>query len=176
MKWKRLNRNTLLDTKFLKVYADKVELPNGDIIEDYTVVEKPDFVMVIATDQSGNLIALREYKYAVDETLNTLPAGHIEKNESPLESAKRELEEETGYISDSWEELGYFYDYATKDCHKAFFVKACNAKKKGTIKHENTESITIRLIPIEQLKKEVKAGEWKANVTLATFVMAGIYS
>lgn len=58
MSWKRLKRTTLVDTKFLKVYADKVELPNGEIIDDYTVVEKPDYIIVIAVDELGNLITL----------------------------------------------------------------------------------------------------------------------
>lgn len=84
--------------------------------------------------------------------------------------------EETGYTSEDWQELGCFYDYATKDCHKAYFLKATNAKKTGNIHHENTESIQIRIIPVSQIEKEVKAGEWKANVVLAALIMAGIFS
>ncbi len=176
MNWKRLDRKTLVDTKFLKVYEDKIKLPNGNVVDDYTVVEKPDYVVIIATDESGNIISLREYKYAIGEKVNTLPGGHVIKSELLLESAKRELLEETGYTANDWQELGYFYDYASKDCHKAYFVKATNARKTDDAKYEITESIDVRVIPITQLKKEVMNGEWKTNVALAGLVMAGIYS
>lgn len=175
MIWKRLDRKKLIDTRFLKVYEDKIKLPSGSIIDDYTVVEKPDYVIIVATDESANLISLREYKYGAGEIVNTLPGGHIVKNELIIESAKRELLEETGYTSTNWQTLGYFYDYASKDCHKAYFVKATNAKKTSATKYEDTESINIRTVSIDQVKKEVKNGEWKASVALAALVMAGIY-
>jgi hypothetical protein len=53
--WQRLDRKTVYDSKFLKVYEDRVKLPNGAEIDDYTVVEKPSIVMVVATDIHGDV-------------------------------------------------------------------------------------------------------------------------
>src|SRR3989344_8424401 len=117
MSWKRLARKTLIDTKFLKVYEDKVKLPNGNIIDDYSVIAKPSYSMIVALNTDGNIITIDEYKYAIDRVIHTLPAGHIEEGEDPLESAKRELAEETGYTGGEWEYLGEFYEYPTKDSH-----------------------------------------------------------
>lgn len=176
MKWKQISRKIILDTKFVKVFEDTIELPNGDVIDDYTVIKKPDAVVIIATDESGQLISLQEYKYAVDQVMNTLPAGHIDENENSLEAAKRELREETGYEAEAWEELGTFYDFPSKDSHKSYLVKATNAHKTYNTSHERTESIVVRVIPIEELKKEVKEGKWKANIVLSALVISGIYS
>ena len=51
--WERTHRETLLDTRFMKVYEDTVRLPDGNVIDDYTVVTLPSGVIVVATDEEG---------------------------------------------------------------------------------------------------------------------------
>ncbi len=174
MSWKRLGRRTLIDTKFLKIYEDKVELPNGNIMDDYTVVQKPSFSMIVALDTDGNIIIIDEYKYAVDKVIHTLPAGHIEEGEDIVASAKRELAEETGFTGGEWENLGEFYDYPTKDLHRVHFIKATGVTKTQDTNFDPNEDLTQRVIPITQLKEEIARGEWRANATLAALVAAGI--
>lgn len=176
MSWKRLSRKTFIDTKFLKVYKDKVELPNGIVIPDYSVIEKPSFVMIVATNENNSLITIDEYKYAIDKTIHTLPAGHFNPQEEPLEAAKREFAEETGYSGGQWEYLGEFYDYPTKDLHKVHFIKATGVTKTAGQHLDTTENITIRLVSLDQLKTEIKNKEWPTNATLAALVAAGILS
>lgn len=176
MSWKRLNRKVVIDTTFLKVYEDKVELPNGSIIPDYSVIEKPSFSMIVAIDAENNIVTIDEYKYAIDTIIHTLPAGHIEKNEEPIESAKRELAEETGYTGGDWQYLGEYYDYPTKDSHRVHFIKAVGVTKTQPIKLDRNESLTQRVISLSKLKSEISQGEWRANATLAAFVAAGLLS
>jgi len=176
MSWKRLDRRTLVNTKFLKVYEDKVELPNGNIMDDYTVVEKPSFSMIIALDNDGNLITIDEYKYAVDKIIHTLPAGHINEGEEPLETAKRELVEETGYMGGEWENLGAYYDYPTKDLHKVYFIKATGVTRTQETKFDPNEDLTPRVISLNQLKEEIARGEWRTNAVLSALVAAKLLS
>src|SRR5215471_15139648 len=121
--WQRLDRKTVYDSKFLKIYEDKVRLANGTKIDDYTVVEKPNVVMVVATDTNGDIIVLREYKYAADETMLTLPAGHKKNDEEPIAAARRELLEETGFGGGTFEVVGILRDYPTKDLHTVHVVR-----------------------------------------------------
>ncbi len=174
MSWKQLSRKALINSKFLKIYQDSVELPNGTIINDYTLVEKPSFVMVVATDQDNHLITIDEYKYAINQEIHSLPAGHLENNEDPLERAKKELFEETGYSGGEWENLGQFYDYPTKDLHKVYFFRAKHVTNEHTQQLEDTEKISSRVITIDQLKEEVKKNEWRTNAVLAAFIAAGL--
>jgi hypothetical protein len=90
--WERLDRKTVLNSKFMSVYVDTVKLPNGSIIDDYSVVSLPSGVIVVATDIEGRLIAQYEYKYAIDKTILNLPSGSVENGMSPVDVAKNELQ------------------------------------------------------------------------------------
>jgi len=172
--WKLLNRKSVYTSKFVTVYEDEVELPNGKILPDYTVIEKPDIVMIVATDNKNNIIILKEYKYAVNEYLFTLPAGHKKKDETAIETAKRELLEETGYAGEKYEDLGILYDYPSKDCHKVYIVSALNINKEADITHEETENLSFQKISLDTLKKQFQNKEWRSSSAIAALTLAGI--
>lgn len=174
MGWKLLNRKTVFTSKFVTVYEDEVILSNGDIIKDYSLIEKPSIVMIVATDEYDNVLVLHEYKYGTDKIMATLPSGHIKQGESPIAAAKRELVEETGFISESFEEIGTLYDYPTKDIHRVYVVRAINIQKMKETQHENTEEIQFELITKEELKKQVRNKEWQITSSLAALTISGI--
>ena len=173
--WKRLARETVFHSKFLTVYNDTVQLPNGSVIDDYTVVKKLSFVMIVATDTEGRLIILREYKYAVDKVMLALSAGCIEANESVLEAAKRELEEETGATGGTFEEIGVIYEYPTKDMHAGYIVRAKGVTITEQPRHEATESITVQTISIELLKQQILNKEWESSSAIAALTLSGVF-
>lgn len=141
--WKRQSRKTIYDTKYLKLYEDTVELPDGNVIDDYSVVSLPSGVIVIATDEQNRLITHHEYKYAVDDVVLNFPSGSVEGDESPIDVAKRELMEEAGYASDEMELIQTIYnDYPSKMTHLIHIVRAKNARKVANPEHEHTETIS----------------------------------
>ena len=140
--WKQLDRQTLLDSKFMSVYMDTVKLPNGQIFDDYTVAKLPSGVVVVATDSDGALITQFEYKYAIDQVILNLPSGSVEGGKSPVEVARQELLEETGYTADDFELIQTTYEYPSKLSHELHIVRAKNARKVQEAKHEETESIS----------------------------------
>lgn len=173
--WELISRKNLIDSAFLQVFADTVKLPNGRIIENYTVVKKHDVVIIVASTPDQKILAFREYKYAVDQVMKTLPAGHVEDEEDPLNAAKRELLEETGYTSDEFTLCGTLYEYPTKDIHKVYIVSAKNIQLRGEQSLEDTESIEeMRLVSPQDLQKEIEKGEWTTTAILAAFMMAGV--
>lgn len=173
--WELMNRKNLVDSAFLQVFADTVKLPNGKIIDNYTVIKKHDVVIIVASTPDTKILTFREYKYAVDHMLNTLPAGHVEEGEDPLNTAKRELLEETGYTSDEFTLCGTLCEYPTKDIHTVYIVSAKNIRLEGKQVLEVTEAIEeIRLVSPQELQKEIEKGEWTTTAILAGFVMAGV--
>lgn len=174
--WKLLERKKAYTSKFVTVFEDKVELPNGKIIDDYTVIEKPNIVIIVATDNNNNILVLHEYKYAAGKTLLTLPAGHIEKDEDVIEAAKRELLEETGFGSEEFEKLGELYEYPTKDLHRIYVVAAKNVTRKANHQHEETEMIETHLLSKDEVRQQIKNGKWQISSALAALTLSGILS
>jgi 8-oxo-dGTP pyrophosphatase MutT (NUDIX family) len=130
--------------------------------------------MIVATDDEGKVIFIKEYKYAIDQEILTLPAGHIEKEEAILENAAKELREETGYLSEHFQEIGILYDYPSKDCHKMHVVRATNVSP-GPTSHEITESISsVILLSPEEIKDRILKGDFKASATIAALALAGV--
>ncbi|MDQ5900650.1 MAG: ADP-ribose pyrophosphatase [Patescibacteria group bacterium] len=170
--WKKLGRKAVFESRFLDVYEDTVELPNGTVIDDYTLTKKPSYVIVLAVTPDQKIIVFKEYKYAVNEELWSFPAGTFKDGENPEETAKRELLEETGYTSDSFELLGKLYEYPTKDLHECYVYVAKDIRKVGEHAHEATETIgKIMTLSLDEVRKSIKNGEWKAATLLAAFLL-----
>lgn len=104
-KWKVLDREYIIRRPWLTARRDKVELPDGRIIEEYYVLEYPDWVNVIAITKDGQFVMERQYRHGLGVDSIELPCGVMEKGESPLEAARRELLEETGYGNGEWSRL-----------------------------------------------------------------------
>jgi len=171
--WKQLDRKTLVDTKFLKVYEDTVELPSGQIFDDYTVVKKNDIVVVVATDVEGRLIAFKEYKYAANDWLLTLPAGQVDGDETVEQAAARELLEETGYGEGEFDYVDTLVEYPTKDLHTITVVRARNVSLQKEVAHEATESIgDVQLFSMNELRTSIDRREWKITTALAALTIA----
>jgi ADP-ribose pyrophosphatase len=171
--WKQLDRKTLVDTKFLKVYQDTVELPNKKVFDDYTVVKFNDPVVVVGIDENDRVLTITEYRYAHDQMLFSLPAGAIDAGESAIEAAERELLEETGYTADTFELMGEFYEYPTKAAHITRVVRAKNITKIAEPRREATEFIeSIQLQDIEALRKTIKNNDIKTAVAISALCVA----
>ena len=176
MKWKCLASNYIVDTKWLKVRKDRVELPNGHIMDDYYVVEKSNVALIVALDSENRVILKNEYRYPLDTELVELPGGTFEAdNDNPLEVAQRELLEETGYKSDNWEPVGIYYDYPTKDINSVHVFLAKDVYKVAEPNLDVSEDISFSFIPLKEAVEMVMCGKIQvcASVTALLKVFYG---
>ena len=96
---KFVSRRQGFDGRLLKVMVDTVTLPNE-------IIAHPGAVCVVPVLDDGSIIFVKQYRYAVGSVLYELPAGKLDHpNEDPLDCAKRELSEETGYEAAEWQKL-----------------------------------------------------------------------
>jgi len=100
-----LDSEQVFDGKLLKVFSDKVRLPDGyESVREY--VKHPGAVVVIAVLDNGKLLFERQYRYPLRRVFLEIPAGKIDPGEHILDTARRELREETGYKAKLWRHLG----------------------------------------------------------------------
>lgn len=105
MKWDVLDSEYIVRRPWLTARRDKVRLPDGRVNDEYYVLEYPDWVNIIAITDDDRFVLVRQYRHGLGRTSFELCAGVCEQGESPEESARRELLEETGYAGGEWHEL-----------------------------------------------------------------------
>jgi ADP-ribose diphosphatase len=109
---------------------------------DREIVEHPGAVAIVAVDEGGKVALVRQRREAVREHLLELPAGTLEEGESPLESARRELEEETGFTGGAWRSLGAFYT-TPGFCRERMHVFVAEGLEAGDAKPEEDEELEL---------------------------------
>ena len=174
--WKTIRSKTVYKTRWCTLRENTVQLPNGIILEDYSVVDLPDVVMVFALTKDRMVPFVRQYRYGVNRTLLELPAGGYEKGkETPENAAKRELWEETGYRAVKLKRLGVINEYPSKGTHSITIYLAENPTYEGQSHQEETEDIQIVTIPFDKIDKYVKNGEIAISGSIAAIYFAKRY-
>ena len=102
---KQMDSEQLYDGKIVKLFRDRVELPNGKTAVR-EVVRHPGGVIILPVDSEGNVWMVRQFRYPYGRTILEIPAGKLEYGEEPFSAAQRELSEEIGATAGRWTELG----------------------------------------------------------------------
>jgi ADP-ribose pyrophosphatase len=157
--WRVLSRHTLLDARpWLRVWAEDVALPDGQVVEGFYWVEAPEYAVVFATVADG-VVVQRSYKHGPRRVGLHLPAGHVEPGEDPLEAAKRELREETGYEADSWTHLGTFSCDGNRGAGRAHVYRADDSRKVAEPASEDLEAVETLVLTRADLLAALAGGD-----------------
>lgn len=98
IKPERLARTTIYESPWVNLYVDKVRFPDGRIIEKHHFLDfEKESVVVLAENNADQILLVQAFRYTTGVTGWELPAGWIEKGESPIEAAHREVLEESGF-------------------------------------------------------------------------------
>lgn len=166
---KRLEEN---EGKFLHYCLDEVTLSNGHISTREMVLH-PGAVAIVAVTAEDEIILVRQYRYPVKEILYEIPAGKLEKGEEPDSSARRELEEETGYSARRWGKMGSFYTAPGFSNEYMHLYLATDLEEKKA--HPDPDEIIVyEKVALPRVFKMIESGEIKDGKTiLAIFWLAG---
>jgi ADP-ribose pyrophosphatase len=158
LSWQILKQTVLHDSSWLRLLLEHVRLPNGVEIEDFYRIEMTPYVMMFAVDRKGRVAMVEHYKHGPHQVSLELPAGYIEEDD-PLETAKRELLEETGLASEDWMYLGKYFKDGNRGCGWVYGFLARNANPVGETHHEATEIMTIHFKPLDEVYNLWRSGE-----------------
>ena len=176
VKWEILETKELLhiDSR-LTVSVQKVRLPNGSVVEDYYQVVYPESVIIAAVTRDNKVVMSRQYLHGFGDTSIVLPAGTVAKSETSLETAKRELMEETGYISQEWQALTELYSHVNYKGSKISFFLAKNAVKAAEPASGDLEDMEIVLLHESEIINAIKNKNIISIGTITALSLAKIY-
>ena len=147
----------VFDGKLLKVYRDAVRLPDGsEGLREH--IRHPGAVAIVPLFDDGSVLLERQYRYPHHRTFIEVPAGKLEPNEPHLETAKRELLEETGYAAAQWTRLGVIHTAIayTNEAIDLFLARKLN--KTGGAQLDAGEFVETLVVPFDEAIAMVKDG------------------
>ena len=162
---KTLKSELIYNGKIMDIYCDDVEISTGRKSKR-EVVKKPNAVAVVALKAVDTILMIKQYRYPVEETMLELPAGKMDEGEQPLETAKRELKEETGYISNNWKSLGFVYTSPGFSDEKIFLFLATDLEFTGA-KPDEGEIIECCEYSLKEVFEMIKENQINDSKTIA---------
>ena len=170
---KTVKKEHIFTGRVLRFDVDTVELPDGTTGER-ELVYHPGGVGVVAVDDDGYVYMVRQFRKPYEEVLLEIPAGKLEKNENPVDAAKRELAEETGVLCAELISLGEFYPSVgyTNENLRMFLAKV---ESVGEAVPDDDEFLDICKIHISELTNMIMHGDIKDGKTIAAVLKAKLY-
>jgi len=160
----------IYEGKIINLRVDTVELPSGKKTKR-EIVEHAGCTAIVAIDSESNVLLVRQYRKPVERMLLEIPAGGIEPGENPVEGARRELEEETGFSAETWEELSRFYTSPGFTTEYMYLYLATELKplKRAADDDENIELVRV---PLQKAPELIASGEVCDAKSIAGLLMA----
>ena len=163
---------TLLRAPKFAVERRRVTKPSGRVV-DREVVVHPGAVVILPVLDDGSIVLIRNYRFAVGQTLLELPAGTLEADESPRDCAARELEEETGYRAACIEPLCEFYTSPGILTERMYAFVATGLTEVGQ-RLDETEEIEVAVHSQDKIRQLLAEGglhDGKTIAVLGTYLL-----
>ena len=170
----KVNASELLhEGKVFKLLRENITLPNN-VTTELEVIRHPGASAVVPVYQENSLILIRQYRHAVGDFIWEIPAGTFNPNETPIECAKRELTEETGFYANIWHKMGELIPVPGYSDERIFLYLAIelSAARQNLDKDEMLEVHEIRLDDAMQMIYEGSIQDCK---TISGILMAAYW-
>jgi len=170
--WKICSSEYIHKGPWATLRSDKCEMPDGRVVEQYYVLEYPNWVNAVALTEDNKVLMVRQYRHAAQIVSLEIPGGVIDGDESPEHAIKRELLEETGYQFDDIEPLCVVYaNPSTANNHTYAFLARGGKKVQGQSLDEH-EEIVVEEYTIAEIQKLLADNEIKQALHCTTLFYA----
>ena len=167
-----MEKKYLIEDEWIRLRGDAYQMPNGRVVSPYYVLEYPDWVNVTAITEDRQVVMVRQYRPGRNEVAWELPGGMMDKEESSLETARRELLEETGFVADHFEELARTAVNPANHTNQSITILATGARYVGEQQLDTTEDIEVGIIPWEEVMRMLRDNELPQAMHVASLFYA----
>ena len=150
---------------------DQIELPNGKTFEA-VALEFRSWASVLALTKNREVVLVKQFRHAAQAVVWEFPGGVVDDGETPLEGARRELAEETGYTAANLIEVGRFYPNPAMQSNLMYAYLAFDAEKTDIQRLDDAEDIEVHLVPLDELIAMTHRGEFQNGLQVAVLFHA----
>lgn len=170
LKSDRIFRSSDGKTVFIDLYHDRVRTPKGKVIT-YTKYHASDVVIVVPFLDRQKLLMIRQYRYPVGKVMLEFPAGHVDSGEDPIETAARELQEETGYVAKKIEYVYQYHPSVSRTRQLVHVFRATGLEKISETKHDSGEHIRLQTVSAKKLHQLIEKRKVENAGTLIAYLL-----
>ena len=186
LEWQEVSCEHIVKDEWIDFRKSAYKLPDGTVFEPYYSYSRRDYVVIVATDENGEYICVRQYRHGIKRVTTEFCAGGIERFdgseygkssdadavEDKLTAAKRELMEETGYESNDWKFLISVPSNATMADNYANIFVAKNCRKVSGQNLDDTEFLNVHTYSRQQIDDMIKTGEFPQMAHILALYLA----
>ena len=165
----QVDSEAVFDGKLLHVRRDTVQLPDGTLATREYIVH-PGAVLIVPVLPDGRVVVERQYRYPLGRVMIEFPAGKLDSGETPLDTARRELREEAGYVATSWRWLGRVHPVVSYSTETIELFVAEGLTQVGA-QLDAGEFLEIALLSVEEMLAAIDRGEITDAKTVAALLL-----
>ena len=199
LKWQEVNTEHIVRDEWIDFRRSVYRFPDGREIGPFYTYSRRDYVVIVALDEESRYICVRQFRQGIRKVTTEFPAGGLERtdglqyrdpygdaptekdgaedpgseaSENALEAAKRELLEETGYISEKWTHLITIPSNATISDNYAHVYMAENCRKVAGQHLDETEFLNVTLHSEAEIQEMIRTGGFQQSVHVMAWLLA----
>ncbi len=157
--WKHVSGSLIQRTRIFDLRTEIFVSPRTGLEIDATVVDSPDWVNVIALTPERQVLLIRQFRFGPRTHTLEIPAGMVNQGEEPLQAARRELKEETGYEAERWTSLGSISPNPAFQNNRLYCYLAEGCRKVSGQQLDAGEDIEVELHDLERIAVMLASGE-----------------
>ena len=156
--------------RVFKLQKENITLPNG-VTLDIDIIRHPGASAIVPISEAGDVVLIRQYRHAVGGFIWEIPAGTLNKGETPLACASRELVEETGFSAQVFEELGEIFPVPgySDECIHLFLAKGLGKARQNL---DRDELLDVHQVPFDEAIEMIGTKKILDGKTIAGLLLA----
>ena len=150
---------------------DRVDFqsPDGDPARPFYVIDCPDWINVIPLTASGEVLLVRQFRFGIEDFTLEIPGGMCDPGETPAESARRELREETGFEAERLIEIGWVHPNPPVQNNRCYTFLARDVVQVGPADPDPSETLELVRVPLESISRLISERKITHGLVLAAF-------
>ncbi len=173
--WDEIERREVHRGRIFTVRRDRFRSPATGRDHSFDIVDAPDWVNVVAVTGEGRVLLIRQYRVGTREVTIEVPGGTVDAGETPLDAARRELLEETGYTSDDWTAIGRVEPNPAFQTNITHTFLARGARRTAEQRFDETELIDVEERPLADVPELIRGGAITHALVVCAFFHAALH-